>query len=103
TWRRPPARAAPLPSTTLFRSHAGPAIPSRCRRGFAGQLLGPREGVLEPLERLAVVGPAAVGLGGLGIGPCLLRVGNGLGEVALRSEEHTSELQSRENLVCRLL
>src|SRR5690606_40364427 len=26
-----------------------------------------------------------------------------LGENGLRSEEHTSELQSRENLVCRLL
>src|SRR5690606_40633415 len=26
-----------------------------------------------------------------------------LGQVILRSEEHTSELQSRENLVCRLL
>src|SRR5690606_41162817 len=26
-----------------------------------------------------------------------------LGELAVRSEEHTSELQSRENLVCRLL
>src|SRR5690606_39409259 len=25
------------------------------------------------------------------------------GKLALRSEEHTSELQSRENLVCRLL
>src|SRR5207302_10683816 len=25
------------------------------------------------------------------------------GDAALRSEEHTSELQSRENLVCRLL
>src|SRR5690606_26227017 len=28
---------------------------------------------------------------------------NGVTEVLLRSEEHTSELQSRENLVCRLL
>src|SRR5690606_41257400 len=27
----------------------------------------------------------------------------GVGELPLRSEEHTSELQSRENLVCRLL
>src|SRR5690606_39326603 len=27
----------------------------------------------------------------------------GGGEVEVRSEEHTSELQSRENLVCRLL
>src|SRR5690606_41634340 len=29
--------------------------------------------------------------------------GNTLGGVKRRSEEHTSELQSRENLVCRLL
>src|SRR5436309_12355698 len=28
---------------------------------------------------------------------------SGHGQVKLRSEEHTSELQSRENLVCRLL
>src|SRR5690606_39350402 len=27
----------------------------------------------------------------------------GLGPAGLRSEEHTSELQSRENIVCRLL
>src|SRR5690606_39809690 len=27
----------------------------------------------------------------------------GLGNMLIRSEEHTSELQSRENLVCRLL
>src|SRR5690606_40755481 len=30
-------------------------------------------------------------------------VGEGQAHAALRSEEHTSELQSRENLVCRLL
>src|SRR5690606_41803989 len=29
--------------------------------------------------------------------------GNSLCRLCLRSEEHTSELQSRENLVCRLL
>src|SRR5436309_5307489 len=28
---------------------------------------------------------------------------NGKGQAVVRSEEHTSELQSRENLVCRLL
>src|SRR5690606_40928150 len=28
---------------------------------------------------------------------------DGLGRLLVRSEEHTSELQSRENLVCRLL
>src|SRR5207302_3851502 len=32
-----------------------------------------------------------------------LRVGVHLGDVEFRSEEHTSELQSRENIVCRLL
>src|SRR5690606_41190083 len=31
------------------------------------------------------------------------QVGPPVGEVQDRSEEHTSELQSRENLVCRLL
>src|SRR5690606_41294893 len=31
------------------------------------------------------------------------RSGSGQDDVAARSEEHTSELQSRENLVCRLL
>src|SRR5690606_39419075 len=31
------------------------------------------------------------------------RGGAELGDVGQRSEEHTSELQSRENLVCRLL
>src|SRR5690606_38787001 len=35
--------------------------------------------------------------------PLLLTAGEALVHVALRSEEHTSELQSRENLVCRLL
>src|SRR5690606_40250271 len=30
-------------------------------------------------------------------------VWTGIGAVGTRSEEHTSELQSRENLVCRLL
>src|SRR5690606_40716790 len=32
-----------------------------------------------------------------------IRATNPCGEQPLRSEEHTSELQSRENLVCRLL
>src|SRR5690606_40667700 len=41
-------------------------------------------------------------------GTCRPPIGNGLRKAsptfcATRSEEHTSELQSRENLVCRLL
>src|SRR5690606_40767569 len=35
--------------------------------------------------------------------PELERLSAELGETVARSEEHTSELQSRENLVCRLL
>src|SRR5690606_39365240 len=33
----------------------------------------------------------------------MVEVATAAGRVAYRSEEHTSELQSRENLVCRLL
>src|SRR3712207_8974673 len=75
--RRPP-RSTLFPYTTLFRSPLAPGLAARRRR------LGP----LLPAAR-ARADPAAVGL-----------------EVALalaRSEEHTSELQSRQYLVCRLL
>src|SRR5690606_42101053 len=37
------------------------------------------------------------------LGLVALLVGGTVSEPLLRSEEHTSELQSRENLVCRLL
>src|SRR2546430_8687009 len=46
----------------------------------------------------AIGGAAAFGILGLVIGPVLLSF-----VVALRSEGHTSELQSQSNLVCRLL
>src|SRR3712207_7593033 len=91
--RRPP-RSTLFPYTTLFRSDQ--------RVGRAGSDLR-RDAVLplrslparEPCPRL--VHPPASG--------CSLRVG-GRTHVAgarARSEEHTSELQSRQYLVCRLL
>src|SRR2546426_5826360 len=81
--RRPP-RSTLFPYTTLFRSGRGLA----CR---AIQLR---------LEQLvSEVGPGAHAPGGLEVAPGPLGRALGLG----RSEEHTSELQSPCNLVCRLL
>src|SRR5690606_42099078 len=77
--RRPP-RSTLFPYTTLFRSTQTPSpdpCPSpRCRR--------PRSELHAcPADARRACGPAR--------------------SAAQRSEEHTSELQSRENLVCRLL
>src|SRR3989442_3189611 len=76
--RRPP-RSTLFPYTTLFRSQR--AAP--------------------PLQAGAVGAGAEVclELGRVGCGELAIQVG----ELAARSEEHTSELQSRPHLVCRLL
>src|SRR3989475_5357360 len=89
--RRPP-RSTLFPYTTLFRSHAR------------------RDQVVELPEELAEQVPhptarrfrgAEVACGRVEPGPNVTRhVGSGLDT---RSEEHTSELQSQSNLVCRLL
>src|SRR3712207_7749114 len=76
--RRPP-RSTLFPYTTLFRSHPAPVALVHPVAGHRQEVLG--RGVEQhgghPLE-LAQVGDP-------------------------RSEEHTSELQSRQYLVCRLL
>src|SRR3712207_8122579 len=90
--RRPP-RSTLFPYTTLFRS--------RVDQRVARPALLPR---LETLRRHAardrVVGRevAELVLDGPGHG-----VGAVQQDVGVRSEEHTSELQSRQYLVCRLL
>src|SRR2546430_10452001 len=80
--RRPP-RSTLFPYTTLFRSH-----------------------LLEALLEVAAV--AGAGYQGAEVQRVQLLVLDGLGHLAFddllgRSEEHTSELQSQSNLVCRLL
>src|SRR3712207_7845457 len=80
--RRPP-RSTLFPYTTLFRSRGRQAAVDRPAGGDedvrqVGALAG-----LRPRERAAAGGWA--------------------GEARVRSEEHTSELQSRQYLVCRLL
>src|SRR2546422_5515731 len=87
--RRPP-RSTLFPYTTLFRSH--------CLDQHL-QLLRSRSAV----RRLQVFGIRA-GLGTRGAGQ-LYGAQDRVGWImnAERSEEHTSELQSRLHLVCRLL
>src|SRR5690606_40334002 len=81
-------------SSDLELAHSG-----RARRARIEQV--PRRGSLTVGRRVFAGGPTGSGLIRLG------RLGRGLellgGGQPLRSEEHTSELQSRENLVCRLL
>src|SRR5436305_9588778 len=81
---RPPPRSTLFPYTTLFRSPRG----DRGRR--EAEPVGVRGA--SPGDRRAEPRPAA----GSGEAP---PPGRTLG----RSEEHTSELQSRPHLVCRLL
>src|SRR3712207_8012501 len=94
--RRPP-RSTLFPYTTLFRSvgvlHERVHAPGdRVPRGLVA---GDREQDHEEAE-LVVGQPATLDVGRDELGDdVVLRV--------LRSEEHTSELQSRQYLVCRLL
>src|SRR2546422_5222311 len=82
--RRPP-RSTLFPYTTLFRSMSARRVAR------------------------SVAGPGASGTPGAGVAGAAAPDGVGAGcgagtlELAQRSEEHTSELQSRLHLVCRLL
>src|SRR5258708_24341838 len=90
--RRPP-RSTLFPYTTLFRSYSAAGARLRTAIGAGGR--------------------AAVPLQGLKAGTYYARVFSSKGDVSgydlrfdappTRSEEHTSELQSPDHLVCRLL
>src|SRR3712207_8618405 len=88
--RRPP-RSTLFPYTTLFRSAIG-VTTADC---------GP---VLFVDQTAGVIGAAHAGWKGalLGVLEATLSAMRRLG-AEIRSEEHTSELQSRQYLVCRLL
>src|SRR3712207_8187546 len=81
--RRPP-RSTLFPYTTLFRSDARVDV----HHGAAREVEG------APLEQEAGIRERRVE------GRLRARLGGG---IPRRSEEHTSELQSRQYLVCRLL
>src|SRR2546430_10964518 len=74
--RRPP-RSTLFPYTTLFRSST--ANLQRCPSPFT---------IIQPFFVLETIPPSLHHAGAMGVS---------------RSEEHTSELQSQSNLVCRLL
>src|SRR2546427_5182309 len=85
--RRPP-RSTLFPYTTLFRSDA---VSKRFDRAIAADTVTLAVG---RGEVLALLGPSGSGK------TTLLRLLAGFEQ---RSEEHTSELQSQSNIVCRLL
>src|SRR5205085_12564908 len=86
---RPPPTSPLFPYTTLFRSAR--LLPSRSPHGSAGASPSPvrgfRQGTTPPHARAALTTALSFS------SPVF----------ATRSEEHTSELQSQSNLVCRLL
>src|SRR5436309_11755919 len=83
--RRPP-RSTLFPYTTLFRSRAKNKSIRHLTDNYHGTINA------EQVKSAAKAGQAHVWSRGVA-----------RWFIDLRSEEHTSELQSRENLVCRLL
>src|SRR5256885_7474047 len=94
--RRPP-RSTLFPYTTLFRSPESEAVREAGRNAFARHAW--RE-AFETLTNARAVRALAVEDDEC---PHRSSVGEGLECLSPRSEEHTSELQSPCNLVCRLL
>src|SRR3712207_8284985 len=90
--RRPP-RSTLFPYTTLFRSTRGPRA-SQLRAASLAALPGP-SGLVDHHEEGPSQQRQDTGPGGARR--------PGAAGVLGRSEEHTSELQSRQYLVCRLL
>src|SRR3712207_7865601 len=91
--RRPP-RSTLFPYTTLFRSMHFHLIPA-AQHGIASDAFGP-EPVRFPMFVWALARLNAVVA-------CPIAIGYNSKMFEPRSEEHTSELQSRQYLVCRLL
>src|SRR5205807_8621780 len=96
---RPPSRPTLFPYTTLFRSSSF-SCPQRLQVGDGGGAVG---GIVPGVHRVVVLRevPAAAAFE-------LQELVVPLADdddvaIARRSEEHTSELQSPCNLVCRLL
>src|SRR5947207_11857643 len=93
--RRPPPTSTPFPYTTLFRSRFADARTALASGDLDITAFGPQDITLA----VAQGAKSLVGVAGVGSGNDCLIVRKGDD----RSEEHTSELQSHSDLVCRLL
>src|SRR5688572_32048822 len=87
---RPPPTSTLFPYTTLFRSKTATKVEGQIRRARVRV----RERFLEEIKNTLVNNLSTILIKDLQMSI--------LGPVS-RSEEHTSELQSQSNLVCRLL
>src|SRR2546430_5659265 len=89
--RRPP-RSTLFPYTTLFRSRRASGLTETVAKASAGALeyvsVARAVNIARLVEELKGRGVWTVGTAS---------------DAAIRSEEHTSELQSQSNIVCRLL
>src|SRR5687768_18061281 len=95
--RRPP-RSTLFPYTTLFRSGIGAGI-------FAAEWPASRIGIATRFIADVLNGTPSIVVGVFAWTWIVAKQGHfsGMAGSAARSEEHTSELQSRLHLVCRLL
>src|SRR3712207_8631763 len=86
---RPPPRSTLFPYTTLFRSTSTVTLSvSNSTTGSSAITRSPAFLIQRETVAVATLSPSA---------------GTMIENSAIRSEEHTSELQSRQYLVCRLL
>src|SRR5688572_32757507 len=88
---RPPPRSTLFPYTTLFRSYGVVIL-----EGYGLSETSP-VATFNHLDTRRVPGSVGVAIAGTEVG-----IMDEQGRL-VRSEEHTSELQSQSNLVCRLL
>src|SRR2546421_11831159 len=100
--RRPP-RSTLFPYTTLFRSWIR-ALQEHGVLGCAKHYPGHGRTTRDSHETLPRVSTSAAELQQVDVAPFEYAIRAGVASVmsAFRSEEHTSELQSRSDLVCRL-
>src|SRR3712207_9585010 len=100
--RRPP-RSTLFPYTTLFRSLSVLAgCPVVFIRDTLAAQLGLHAGAVEAVAQCEVDSPGLLGMEGVAADLHKVQLTIRIQSFAPRSEEHTSELQSRQYLVCRL-